>query len=129
MQAQHAVMQQSLQYAEEAAAAANSKCATLAAAVQAMTEQDARARCGLAHRAHHLRDALLQTSAALRQFNDRDRKERNEVGLRVDGCTPCGVREQQHTSSRCGTAICSACHRQADSSNMKMEDQLHSAVG
>lgn len=80
MQAQHAVMQQSLHYAEEAAATANSECATLAAAVQAMTEQDARARCGLAHRAHHLRDALLQTSAALRQFNDRDRKERNEVG-------------------------------------------------
>ncbi|WIA30296.1 hypothetical protein OEZ86_000384 [Tetradesmus obliquus] len=81
-QAQHAVMQQSLHYAEEAAATANSECATLAAAVQAMTEQDARARCGLAHRAHHLRDALLQTSAALRQFNDRDRKERNEVGTR-----------------------------------------------
>ncbi|WIA10234.1 hypothetical protein OEZ85_010434 [Tetradesmus obliquus] len=82
-QAQHAVMQQSLHYAEEAAATANSECATLAAAVQAMTEQDARARCGLAHRAHHLRDALLQTSAALRQFNDRDRKERNERELRL----------------------------------------------
>jgi hypothetical protein len=80
MQAQHAAMQQSLHYAEEAAATANSECATLAAAVQAMTEQDARARCGLAHRAHHLRGALLQTSAALRQFNDRDRRERNEVG-------------------------------------------------
>jgi hypothetical protein len=97
-------MQQSLHYAEEAAAAANSECATLAAAVQAMTEQDARARCGLAHRAHHLRDALLQTSAALRQFNDRDKKERNEVGLRVDGCIQCEIGEQQCTSCRCGTA-------------------------
>lgn len=80
LQSQHVVMQESLHYAEEAAAVATTECATLAAAVQAMTEQDAKARCGLAHRAHHLRDALLQTSAALRQFNDSDRKEHTEVG-------------------------------------------------
>jgi hypothetical protein len=119
MQAQHAVMQQSLHYAEEAAAAANSECATLATAVQAMTEQDARARCGLAHRAHHLRDALLQTSAALRHFNDRDRKERNEVGWALTGCIRRGIVVQQRTSSRAD----SGCQQ-----HLSIEDQLHSTL-
>eukprot|EP00878_Enallax_costatus_P027877 GHUV01030062.1.p1 GENE.GHUV01030062.1~~GHUV01030062.1.p1 ORF type:complete len:245 (+),score=118.88 GHUV01030062.1:1386-2120(+) len=82
-QAQHAVMQESLRYAEDAAAVATSECATLAAAVQAMTEQDARARSTLAHRAHHLKEALLQTSSALRQFNERDRRDRNEKEQRL----------------------------------------------
>eukprot|EP00879_Flechtneria_rotunda_P023352 GHRR01024702.1.p1 GENE.GHRR01024702.1~~GHRR01024702.1.p1 ORF type:complete len:286 (+),score=119.27 GHRR01024702.1:47-859(+) len=76
-QAQHAVMQDCLQYAEEAAVVATNECATLAAAVQALTEQDARARSSLAHRAHHLRLALLQTNAALRGFHEKDRKDRN----------------------------------------------------
>ncbi len=74
-------MQESLRYAEDAAAIATSECATLAAAVQAVTEQDARARSSLAHRAHRLKEALLQTSSNLRQFNDKDKRERNEVGM------------------------------------------------
>lgn len=72
-------MQESLRYAEEAAAVATNECATLAAAVQAMTEQDAKARQSLAHRAHHLRGALLQTNAALRQFHERGRQETDAV--------------------------------------------------
>lgn len=73
-------MQQSLRFAEDAAYMATTECAHLATAVKAMTEQDAKARRSLAHRAHHLREALLQTSARLRDFHDRDRVDRTEVG-------------------------------------------------
>lgn len=55
-------MQESLRYAEDAAATATSECATLAAAVQAVTEQDAKARSSLAHRAYQLKESLLQTA-------------------------------------------------------------------
>lgn len=73
-------MEEVLCQAQEAATAATQECATLAAAVSAMTEQDARARSSLAHRAHALRQQLLQTNAALRTLNDTERKQSNRVG-------------------------------------------------
>ncbi len=75
-------MHGSLRYAEDAAAAATAECGQLAAAVLALTEQEARSRRSLAHRAHNLRSALTGASAKLREFNDLDRKTRIEVCAR-----------------------------------------------
>lgn len=78
-QAQHRRMQESLRCAEAAAEAAAGECAGLVAAVQALVNQEARSRSCQAHKVHQLKESLLQTSAALRQAADTDRKSQNEV--------------------------------------------------
>lgn len=77
--AEHADMSAALRAAEEAAAAATTEVSTLAGSIKAFMERDARARRSLAHRAHTLREALVSTSVALRQVNDRGRREQLEV--------------------------------------------------
>ncbi|KIZ03836.1 hypothetical protein MNEG_4126 [Monoraphidium neglectum] len=83
LQREHGEMAQALAAAEDTAQAAALECQQLAAAVRRADEQDARARRSLAHRAFHLKTALLDASSRLRGAGDADRKEYREAEWRL----------------------------------------------